>query len=207
MNVAVTVRWNFFDNVGPDRAARLLAWTHFDQILARLLHEPVASYDWEQAYSANLPNCHRASFVLRVAPELYDAFFNSPAGYRGQYAASETIGETANRKILDALEASLLNFVDTSLASRPANIVQSLRAKQAKVWIVETEVEEQLQADAPSIDYPSWDFNTPNGQGLRAPLGTLLEVKGGWLDSRDNECLDPTKLHRSSFIHKTGDSK
>lgn len=207
MPIANPVRWHFAEHVKPDRVTDLLAWTGYDQVLAGLLQEPIVAFDWEPAYSANLPGCHRVSFQLRVAKELYDAFFNAPAGYRGQYAASETSGEVANRKLLLAFEASLLAFASGSTVATQAQIAASLRARQAKVWIVETEVEEQLLADVPSIVYPPWEFNEPNGQGLRAPIGTLLEIKGGWLDTTDNEHLDPTKMRRSSYIYKTGDSK
>lgn len=37
---------------------------------------------------------------------------------------------------------------------------------------------------SPSVAFvPQWEFHSPNGQGLRAPVGTVLEVKGAWMDA------------------------
>ena len=83
----------------------------------------------------------------------------------------------------------------------------SLLGEQAKVWIVESEVDEELGAPRPSIVYPPWDFNAPDSQGLRAPRGTRIEVKGAWLAADGSEVVNQIKRRRSNFIYLTGDSK
>lgn len=207
MDTSTLVTWHFTAAVCPDRVVKIQAWVSYEQIVEQLAACAVLPLYWEPAYSLNLSGCHRASFELDVGHDLYDAFFNSPTGYRGQYAVSETRGEAANRKLIDALRPSLLRCAQRDPNAHQQWVAASLQGSQAKVWIVESEVDEQLTVDTPSIDYPPWEFNAPNGQGLRAPYGTRLEVKGGWLDPSGKAKLDPSKQHRSSHIHKTGDSK
>lgn len=203
----MTALWQFTKRVRPDRRRRLLSWTEYDRIVSALLQCTIILYLWESAYSANLPGCHRASFELKVDRDTYDAFFNSPVGYRAEYARSERQGEAANRRLIEALTHSLIAFAVSQGESHLSRVCRSLSASQAKVWIKETEVQNQLTQQFPAITYPAWDFNDPNGQGLRAPRGTRLEVKGGWLDAQFNEVLNPAKGHRSRFIYQTGDSK
>jgi hypothetical protein len=138
-----------------------------------------------------------------VSPDAYDAFFNSPLGYRAQYARSITEGEKANRQLLSALEPGLVDAAARLKVATHSSVLASLRASRAKLWILESEVEQQL-SDAPSIIFPAWEFESLAGQGLRAPVGTLLEVKGAWMDPLGKEVLDPTKAHRSEQVHKTG---
>ena len=82
-------------------------------------------------------------------------------------------------------------------AVEPAQILLSLRGVDAKVWIDETEVDDQLSG-ASSIKYEFWERNSVDGgQGLRAPVGTLIEFKRAWLDTDGIERRDPDKARRS----------
>jgi hypothetical protein len=83
----------------------------------------------------------------------------------------------------------------------------SLRGRQAKVWIDETEVEDQLSDPTPHIVFAPWEFNEPGGPGLRAPMGTKLGVKGGWVSETGDEVNNAAKDGRSGHINRTGDSK
>ncbi len=133
------------------------------------------------------------------------AFFNSPAGYRGQFAASVAAGEEANRKLLMQVEARLLAYAENRSSVTQTDIRNSLRAAQAKVWIFESEVEAQLCATAPAITYALWKAQASESHvGLLAPVGTRLEVKGGWLTPDGVERLNPGKSGRSEDIHRTG---
>ena len=80
----------------------------------------------------------------------------------------------------------------------------SLKATQAKIWIDENEVEDQ---DEPLIDFPLWEAYEPGGLGLRAPYGTKLEVKGGWVNHGGEDVINSQKNHRSGNINRTGDSR
>ncbi|MBX3607776.1 MAG: hypothetical protein KF788_21055 [Piscinibacter sp.] len=199
--------WRFTSEVCAARQSQLLAWKSFDEIIERFNSCLVAPLYWERAIAPHLTSCFRASFELTVDPDLYDGFFNSPAGYRGQYAQSEAAGEAANRRLVAALLPRLVAAADNHEAVTDGRLTRSLLGAQAKVWIVESEVEEQLGAPSPAIVYPAWEFHAPDGQGLRAPRGSQLEVKGAWLAPDGTEVVNPAKRRRSNFIYETGDSK
>ena len=80
----------------------------------------------------------------------------------------------------------------------------SLRAIEAKVWIYESEVESQLGEEHPAILYAPWAESSETGVGLLAPVGTFLEVKGGWLDRQGKERRNPVKSNRSNEIREFG---
>jgi hypothetical protein len=199
--------WQFTPQVAQKRAADLLAWSSFEQIAEAIVGSPISPLYWEDATAPHLTDCSRAAYELTISPDLYDAFFNSPQGYRGQFARSEAEGERVNRELLDRLLPLLLVAAGDHPAVTDGRVDQSLRGRQAKIWIVESEVDAQLSDPQPSIIFPPWEFNAPNGQGLRAPRGTKLEVKGAWVDSANNEVFNRAKRRRSNFIYTTGDSK
>jgi hypothetical protein len=165
----------------------------------------IAPMWWEAAISPALKElrCHRASFVLTAGCDDHDAFFNAPVGYRGQFARSESRGDAANRQLLDALLSRLLEIAGHGPTA--SHLVQtSLKGSQSKIWIDEAEVEDQ---DELAIDFALWDSHEPGGIGLRAPRGTRLEVKGGWISSTGEEVVNTYKNHRSGNITRTGDSR
>jgi hypothetical protein len=207
LGLMTTALWLFTSEVDSKRSADLLAWSSFDQIADEILASPVDQLYWEDATAPHLKGCNRASFGLTVAPDVYDAFFNSPQGYRGQFARSEADGELANRRLIDTLFPRLLVAAGNHPANADGRVAKSLRGPQAKIWIVESEVDAQLLEPQPSIIFPTWEFNAPNSQGLRAPRGTRLEVKGAWVDPAGNVAFNPAKRRRSNFIYATGDSK
>jgi len=204
MSLCCGAYWQFTSSPAPERAARLLSWKSFDEIVESLATCNIAPLYWERATKVELNGCYRASFVLTVSPDVYDAFFNAPVGYRGQFARSETQGDAANRKIIEILLSRLLEVAAEHPTATHQFVMTSLQGKQAKIWIDETEVDDQLTDSIPSIDYPDWEFNDRDGQGLRAPRGTKLEVKGGWVGSTGEEVINPSKNNRSGNINKTG---
>jgi len=206
MSTSAGIQWAFTSIVGEGRSSQLLAWRSFNQIVEQFASCSIGPLHWEKASAPHLDGCHRSSHELSVDPDLFDAFFNAPVGYRGQFAESETNGAAANRCLIDSLFLRLL-AADAHSPVDPELVKASLRGKQAKVWIVESAVEDQLTAPEKSIVFPEWEFNEPDGQGLRAPRGTLLEVKGGWLEQSGREVINPAKCQRSRNIYRTGDSK
>jgi hypothetical protein len=79
----------------------------------------------------------------------------------------------------------------------------TLRAS-AKVWIFEDEVQDQMSATEPAIDYPLWLKATTSGTGLLAPHGKKLHIMGGWIWPTGLVAMDPKKEHRSIELHETG---
>lgn len=184
---------------------RLLNYSSYDEILSLFMQTfKIVEFLWEPFQDKRLMGCHRASFLVYVSDQSYDAFYNSPAGYRGQYAKSTMDGDHANRKLLQRIlpdlqaEAELQNVVPVNM------VIKSLNATDAKVWIFECEVESHLGGETPEIIYAPWQAEACCGVGLRAPVGRKLEVKGGWLDRKSNECRDPFKAGRSLDIHTCG---
>ena len=207
MDPVAEVRWQFTNAVAPERANRLLSWRSFNDIVEELLACEIAPLYWEPATALHLRNCNRASFELTVVPEVYDAFFNAPVGYRGQFARSEGHGERANRNLLSALLSRLIEVAAAHPTAPHEYVRTSLQGRQAKVWIDETNVENQLSDPAPHIVFPPWEFNEPGGPGLRAPVGTKLGVKGGWVSETGEEVINTLKERRSGHINRSGDSK
>lgn len=162
------------------------------------------SFSWEPFRNGHLKGCRRAKFLLVVPVDIYDYFFNSPHGYRAQYAIAPINGEAANRAVIASLESSLETFAQTAPETAQLPLITSLRGTDAKIWICEPEVETQLGKGKPEIRYAPWETLTETGVGLLAPLGTKLEIKGGWLDEQGLERRDPTKATRSIDIHLTG---
>lgn len=196
--------WQFSAEVDAGRAARLLSYPDFDTVASLLIDAAVECFSWERFDGEKLRGCSRASFLLRVSSEAYDAFFNSPAGYRGQFAASKAAGEEANSMLLRLFEARLIAYAEGRSSVPRLSLSDSLRAAQAKVWIYERDVQSQLGASAPEIIFAPWQQQSEDGVGLLAPLGTRLEVKGGWLSADGVARPNPLKLGRSEEIHRTG---
>lgn len=200
--IATLAGWSYAHSTPANRVATLLACQSFDSIVARVARASIVSVEWECFRTATLAGCNRVSAILRVSEADYDAFYNSPVGIRAQYARSESHGELADRQLVTALEPRLLPELEV-LATVPRDWLQrSLRGREAKVWIFESEVEGQDADDV--IIYAPWERQGLAREGLRAPIGTLLEVKGAWLDQSGYEKSNPAKAHRSYTIHRTG---
>jgi hypothetical protein len=190
--------WDFCDQIPRERAERLHAYDSFAAVIALIAKDAaITAFAWEPFDAERLSGCNRASFLLTVPEQAYDAFFNAPAGYRGQYARSREAGEVANRSLLSNLESLLLANPSPQQSAHGSRVLRSLRATDAKCWIFEPEVEQHMGVDLPEILYSPWQNASEDGAGLRAPVGSHIEVKGGWLDARGIERRDPKKSLRS----------
>lgn len=181
-----------------------MSHSSFEAVQARLAAARVAAFIWEPYRGPELRGCHRASFLLDVSASTYDAFFNSPVGLRAQYALAPAHGEAANRRLLTVLAGKLLRRGLQEGAPGKERILWSLGASQAKIWIYEDEVQMQMGASEPAINYAPWAAASESGAGLLAPIGRQLQVMGGWLDQTGVVSLNPKKESRSFEIHRTG---
>lgn len=212
--------WDFTTLVNPERRARLLKLKSFHEVSSELLPTiKIIDYSPEDFIGNRLRGCTRASFLLSVERDAYDVFFNSPVGYRAQYCRGRETGEEANRQILNALQEALIEFAKPRM-SPPFGLVQivaSLVAKDAKIWIDENEPSSLPSNDLQIyIDYKPWIDRAKRAdafqeeefigaiRGVLAPYGTGLKVKGGWLDGNGIERRDPYKLNRSEMIVLNG---
>jgi hypothetical protein len=216
----MTPLWDFTDLIPADRRRRLLKLTSFDEVLCNVSSTcKILHYKADPFRDDRLRGCVRAEFLLHVDLYIYDGFFNSPVGYRAQYCLGSGIGEHANRQIIDVLRPALITLAQsmTTPTFGSEHVAMSLDATDAKIWIDESESgsepPQQLQVH---INYPPWVERAKRGDALQedefiravrgvfAPLGTFLEIKGGWVDGDGLEKRDPVKAHRSKDIAING---
>jgi hypothetical protein len=210
--------WDFTSAVPEERQRFLLSIPHFAAVLEHVGKGVVVSFAVEPRHNPPCEGAHRAVFRLRVAPAAYDAFFNSPVGYRAQYCISVENGERHNRELIDLLTRPCLDFAQRKAPSTFGDrlIRASLAGQQAKIWIDEADLN---RLEGAHISFPRWTTKAAAAaegswadmaarskaeSGILAPEGTHLEIKGAWILPDGAECRDPTKEHRSREIHDYG---
>lgn len=155
-------------------------------------------------------NCLRPTVQLSVGAQAYDAFFNSPGGYRAQYLESPDIGQASNNALITLLEPMLTAAViaDCGEQRLSRRVIQySFLANSAKIWIDEDEINMVDATD--DLDIRQWDnpcdhIQAPPRIGLWAPRGTQLMVFGAFIDPWGNEVVPSRKIARRIDIHKCG---
>lgn len=210
--------WDFTAALSQERRERLLNVPSFDEIVGWIVAGTVDSFTAEERRRSPCQGCRRAFFTIRVSESYYDAFFNSPAGYRAQYCISIARGEEQNRRLIEAVTPMCLQFATgTPEHGFPIEMVEaSLRCTDAKAWIPERD---RPDANEVHIDYGPWLAKAqaakeggPSDQaarsnaevGVLAPIGSHLEVKGGWLAAGGSEWRDPCKARRGEEIRDYG---
>jgi hypothetical protein len=89
-------------------------------------------------------NCFRPAVSLAVSADAFDAFFNSPGGYRAEYFASPERGQAANGSLFAELEPKLTRAtIEQCGADRPSRdwIRNAFLANSAKIWPDEGELD------------------------------------------------------------------
>ena len=210
--------WRFSSLVSEDESRDLLAVAGFGEVIDRIKAGSIEFIEAEPRKCPPCLGCSRAFFKVHLPEPDYDAFFNAPAGYRAQYAIGVEDGEARNRELLKALEPMCLETANrTAHDDLTAPLVAaSLRATDAKLWIPESDLR---GLSGVHIEYPPWldklaaeSSGTMADQaaraaasaGVLAPIGTVLEIKGGWIAPDGIECRDPAKANRSKEIHDYG---
>jgi len=210
--------WDFSPLLAASRRDQLLAVCEWSDVVDRIARGSVEFVGAEPRQNAPCVGCHRAFFKVHVSHRDYDAFFNSPVGYRAQYRIGINNGELRNREILAALEPPCLAAIQQdAVAGFPKSfIVASLRAAGAKIWISEADLAnlngvhikcEQWLAKAASTHHGTLSEQAARSKafaGVLAPVGTVLEIKGGWIAPEGVECMDPAKARRAADIHDYG---
>lgn len=152
--------WDFTALVATERRTRLLGLKGFEDVLKQVTSmSTVLEYESEPFKGSRLKGCKRAAFLLSIDRHGYDAFFNSPIGYRAQYCVGLEIGKSANRQIIEALKPKRLAFAKrmTTAAFTLQKVEGSLDAVNAKVWIDEREPAAFPSSDLQiEIDYRPW---------------------------------------------------
>jgi hypothetical protein len=197
----MTTGWGFteaFRSAEPERVRRLERAMSLETIVdAMLKARPVVDVRELKDHS-KLATRQRVEFCLRVQPDLLDAFFNGPRGYRAEFlrVGLEVAGDI-DRWIVQRIAGTYREQLE-----RIPGALKSLSGSQAKVWIRQS----RLQHDAllgrtrpvPDINVAQWiarmdeAVTTPRGSrwlaraGVMASLGrAALDVKGGWIEGTD----------------------
>jgi len=214
----LTPLWEFTEFVPMERRDRLTSVPSFDDVIGRVVCGTVNFFAAEPRCNPPCVGCFRAFFKIKIRECDYDAFFNSPVGYRAQYCIDPGNGESENRRLIDSLTSACLNYAHGREPNHfPGNLVAaSLRGVDAKIWIKEKDLP---VTDEIHISYPPWvakvhaaESGTIADQaarakalaGVHAPVGTHLELKGAWVDSEGLECRDPAKAARAIEIRDYG---
>jgi hypothetical protein len=214
--------WSFSAGFDALRRVRLEVIESFEFIVECIYREmQVTRFEICRGKTGYLKNCLRLEFTFTVSPETFDAFFNSPCGYRAQYLRDPDVGQMKNgqliRRLVDRLVADARGK-PTKHQMPEARVMVSLLCCSAKIWIPEssinfdhsliqdisveawcTKAREAAEAYGPSTmeqEKAIW--------GIRAPTGTSLEVKGAFLDSEGYEVVHPEKVLRRFDIHRYG---
>jgi hypothetical protein len=210
--------WGFSAAVSEIRQRGLVAIADFAAVVARVVEGTVVRFAVEPRQNPPCLGAYRAVFRLRVAGPAYDAFFNSPVGYRAQYSVGVEQGEQCNRELIAALTPQCLAFAEGQAPSYFSDrlIAASLGGQAAKIWIDETDLNglegthitfQPWVAKAAAATGGTWADMAARSKaesGILAPVGAHLELKGAWIMPDGSECRDPAKEGRSREIHEYG---
>jgi hypothetical protein len=201
--------WVIHPSVAWQRRRFLLRGLSFEEIVQRIVQSANCVRILKNVAKAN-PAAKRAVVTLQMPPSLVDAFHNSAAGYRAQFYKSPTLGESANRYAIDALQQRIL------AAAKPSGrgwLRASLGTVDAKLWIHQgLWLRWERRADRNLLvsrwlasqnclsrkGYPlaNWAILTPAAE-------QVIEVKGGFVEPSGG-CLPPQKGRRASQLHRCG---
>jgi hypothetical protein len=205
-----TELWKFAPTFDTSRRERLLTISDFAQVI-ELIGKSAHNIQLESCpgHALGLKDCVQPVFTLNVSTEAFDAFFNSPAGYRACYLQDVTLGLAANLLLVEAMIDSLCDIAHRLRIADlgPINIRRSLLATSAKTWVHEDDF--PFQSLTVDLAVEAWVMAAASGEkkatwGLCAPQGTRLQVKGALLDSHGNEVVPSGKVLRCREIQRLG---
>lgn len=219
--------WDFTDQVSSTRRERLNAAPSFGSIVQRILSEmQIVKFVVRKGELGHVKCCKRPEFTVKVSEDTFDMFFNSKNGYRAQFLRGVEIGKRANAKIVQAIAGHLIRYArenPAKLSMALESIRVSLRSQSAKVWIDENGRRKAKASDLTKLNadlnVQPWHriakscfddrnlFSTEKSKaidGVKAPLGTRLEVKGAFLDINGQEFIPEDKIDRDQQIHDFG---
>lgn len=194
----------------------MLVLTSFNEVIDQITAE---SIDWFEFTPHNRAfEYSRIIFRLRVGKTAYDAFFNSPVGYRAQYCMDIENGLKQNRRLIEAITPLCLKSTkERGEKDYPREkVLASLSGVDAKVWINDND---WPAIDEIHINYAPWVAKAKNATagtmaeqvartnaaiGVLAPENTHIEIKGAWLTPDNREWRDPDKARRAEEIHDYG---
>ena len=207
--VDILSAWKYTDHVNSARRSSLAAPGSFDETV-RLVHDDLREIRvrGKGGWDKGVEDCVQPIFCFEL-PNIGDALFNGPWGYRAQYWMSAAQGLAANATLLAMLAPKLLNGMDIHPVPELAKIDMhaSLLAASAKIWMQE---DLAMLRDPPAdLAVDRWVQAARNGvelarSGLASPVVTTFEVKGALIDPYGNEVMPLGKVCRHQDIHQYG---
>ena len=223
------MEWSYTERVSQKRQEVLLADRDFSDIVSRILEEmQITHFDVCRGDFGEVRGCKRPEFALQVCKETFDLFFNSPHGYRGQYHKSIEDGEKANKALMSKLSERMIAYAKDRTTKHTMNeeeLIRSLNLGSSKIWIDEQGIRAQRGDDITDLKvdlkvkpwltvarryvadpdkFPDLNKEIKAVDGVKAPTGTILEVKGAFIDENDKERVADDKENRSQQIHLYG---
>lgn len=155
---------------------------------------------WERSDLAS--GASRAAIQFKVSPELFDEFFNSPAGYRGMFRQDTYVGTCSNAVIIDVISGALANllpekfnahdiggeFVPSGRVSIEKTVfLRSLEPWLAKIWMCTVAIlaNGERRSLSLGVGHERIDVGLQHNWPAvcREPEDCILEVKGAFVAS------------------------
>jgi hypothetical protein len=207
--------WNFAETFPKDRVSSLLAKNTVREVAKKISCDMSLSCCHLQFCDEHLEFA-RIVYCIKVLPDTFDLFFNSPHGYRGAYYRSPGEGLDANALIINTLLPKLVANSELGATEQESSFIRnSISSPSAKMWLAENGLElcdncsgewGNPSDDEPEILNDRWEKgNAANARrGRKAPRLTKIRIFGAFLDERNNELVPARKRHRAQQLNKWG---
>ncbi len=214
--------WSF-TALNTDRQRKLNAVMPFGEIAASVSSDSRVMWFCIERAEARPPmaptNARRVWASFQVSDEIFDQFYNGRDGLRARFWQSRGKGEAATKFFVSRIIDKVFNAAFPASRSgelTPMNereIVRSLTAASAKIWIVE-----KLPGGRSLIDLENpaqlgvqrWIENesspySPKGKAWRwTPAAGMIDIKGAFIGGDGDEWIPEAKKSRSDEIHLYG---
>jgi hypothetical protein len=208
-----------FENMDPERAARLSASNRPDALCAKFcdaLERGLAKKGTEFGIECGEVNdLHRRIIIhLHVGEDLFDLFFNGLSGYRAQFRRGPEIGLAFNASLIAEAKAVVERVIRPRIVGRLLDakfsdlgpiaiekdfVLRSLDVGLSKVWMPTRRIPSALsdgsKADAISLGISNEKLVLAEGLSWTALSRTedeaWLEIKGAFVGDRLYQPKDP----------------
>lgn len=173
--------------------------------------------------------CHRSTitetefrrpvYTVQIERDLFDLFFNSPAGYRAAYFCSPGLGVDANLLLTQLAASRLIEHPASSGSELPPDFLrESLATPSAKAWLAECGKEPDHKCAGCRGEWSAgrtqhgeikngrWEHSTDVRAewGKQAPYLSKLRFIGAFLNDQGSELIPHDKRFRAYDIHRFG---
>ncbi|WP_095193949.1 hypothetical protein [Pseudomonas sp. Irchel 3A7] len=209
-------QWRFSNSVEDARQEKLFSVSSFAAVADQIEREMLPLCYHLQACDDD-SRYARPIFCVRVSEDLFDAFFNSPNGYRGSYFTSPSVGLESNRYLMNKLLPRLCSWaLQNSPGFNTQFALDALSAISAKAWLAEISLElcsaclgewsSRSSDEQAEIINGRWELSTQSNSmfGRKAPRHSKIRLFGAFLNNRGDEFIPARKRHRDADIHDDG---